>query len=360
VSRVGSLEFAPTHDNATPDDPHGHTLDLLRQHAWTWVSADYECISDSLEAWGSGSGSPPASAWPGGAQCPPTTHRVKAVRKPAECPDAVKTLVARHFGLDASSDLVVNATTGTAPDGGPTSMNASFTFPDKQHVEVFVSRRDNVYMRTPRQGADLARDLVAQCIAPARADPFDDWFAVGSALHGVSDGDQAMFDVWDAFSMLSPKYPGGKELNNRWKHFRGAHGVGTLLHMARTDNAAATEAVLRKHPYVFIGAIQTAASSSEERAAAAPADEPQQARSASLPTSLKSYAKGIAKHRPAWRLEPFLRFNTSRHTFTAMFAVLESDLFVHADGSVRRAAFQPRVRFFHPTTQRRLWQNCSS
>ncbi len=29
VSRIGSLKFADTHDDATPDAPHGHTLELL-------------------------------------------------------------------------------------------------------------------------------------------------------------------------------------------------------------------------------------------------------------------------------------------------------------------------------------------
>ncbi len=51
VSRVGELDFAATHDDATPTDPHDYTLSLLQQHAWTWVSREHTSISDRLTAW---------------------------------------------------------------------------------------------------------------------------------------------------------------------------------------------------------------------------------------------------------------------------------------------------------------------
>ena len=35
VSRVGAIEFADTHDSATPDGHHTFTLSLLQQHMWT-------------------------------------------------------------------------------------------------------------------------------------------------------------------------------------------------------------------------------------------------------------------------------------------------------------------------------------
>jgi hypothetical protein len=62
VSRIGSLEFAATYDEAMPDAPHDYTLELLRHHAWSWVSPHSECISDRLDAWISDSGSSPGGA----------------------------------------------------------------------------------------------------------------------------------------------------------------------------------------------------------------------------------------------------------------------------------------------------------
>jgi hypothetical protein len=65
VSRVGSLDFAATHDAATPSDPHGYTLALLRQHTWSCVEPDYERISERLNAW-SGAGCSRERAGPTG------------------------------------------------------------------------------------------------------------------------------------------------------------------------------------------------------------------------------------------------------------------------------------------------------
>jgi hypothetical protein len=65
-----------------------------------------------------------------------------------------------------------------------------------------------------------------------RADDYDDWVAVGMALHSVSD---SLLADWDNWSQQSTKYsPGCCE--KKWKSFkRQGVAIGTLGHMAKQD-----------------------------------------------------------------------------------------------------------------------------
>jgi len=69
-------------------------------------------------------------------------------------------------------------------------------------------------------------------LGPYRADDYDDWLAVGMALHSVSD---CLLSEWDNWSRQSSKYqPGCCE--KKWKSFKGQGvALGTLGQMAKQD-----------------------------------------------------------------------------------------------------------------------------
>ncbi|MBE9128711.1 MULTISPECIES: DUF3987 domain-containing protein [unclassified Coleofasciculus] len=71
-----------------------------------------------------------------------------------------------------------------------------------------------------------------------RADDYDDWLAVGMALHSIDD---SLLTEWDAWSRSSPKYKPG-ECEKKWKSFSssgnssfGKITIGTLGQMAKQD-----------------------------------------------------------------------------------------------------------------------------
>ena len=54
VSRVGNIEFAETHDDASPEGHHAFTLSLLEQHMWTTGSHGSLRLEERLREWKSG------------------------------------------------------------------------------------------------------------------------------------------------------------------------------------------------------------------------------------------------------------------------------------------------------------------
>lgn len=65
-----------------------------------------------------------------------------------------------------------------------------------------------------------------------RADDYDDWLAVGMALHSVDD---SLKSEWDNWSRQSPKYKQG-DCDKKWKSFkRQGVAIGTLAHIAKQD-----------------------------------------------------------------------------------------------------------------------------
>lgn len=69
-------------------------------------------------------------------------------------------------------------------------------------------------------------------LSPYRADDYEDWLAVGMALHSADD---SLLTEWDNWSQQSPKYtPGCCE--KKWKSFKGdKKSLGTLGYMAKQD-----------------------------------------------------------------------------------------------------------------------------
>ncbi len=69
-----------------------------------------------------------------------------------------------------------------------------------------------------------------------RADNYDEWLAVGMALHSI---DEELLSEWDKWSSQSAKYKPG-ECAKKWRSFSTGGGVtlGTLAHMAKQDGWA--------------------------------------------------------------------------------------------------------------------------
>jgi hypothetical protein len=67
---------------------------------------------------------------------------------------------------------------------------------------------------------------------PSRTDDYEDWLAVGMALHSVSD---SLLTEWDRWSQQSSKYKSG-ECQKKWQSFkRSGIAIGSLGAMAKRD-----------------------------------------------------------------------------------------------------------------------------
>ena len=84
----------------------------------------------------------------------------------------------------------------------------------------------------PRSDIDYALSYL-NALSSFRADDYDQWLAVGMALHSVDD---SLLDEWDRWSSQSAKYRAG-DCHRKWRSFSTGGGVklGTLAHMAKQD-----------------------------------------------------------------------------------------------------------------------------
>ncbi len=84
----------------------------------------------------------------------------------------------------------------------------------------------------PRSDIDYAISYL-NALSSLRADDYDQWLAVGMALHSVDD---SLLDEWDRWSARSAKYKSG-DCHRKWRSFSTGGGVklGTLAHMAKQD-----------------------------------------------------------------------------------------------------------------------------
>jgi hypothetical protein len=111
-------------------------------------------------------------------------------------------------------------------------IEAMLVEPEPQQSERYAT----AYTRKARTGEEWTNEEWALAYLSAlnsyRADDYDDWVAVGMALHSVSD---SLLADWDNWSQQSTKYsPGCCE--KKWKSFkRQGVAIGTLGHMAKQD-----------------------------------------------------------------------------------------------------------------------------
>ena len=270
VSRVGGIQFAETHDDATPDGQHEFTLSLLQQHMWTTGSLRAPepgappDLEERLRAWKvAASHTPPAcesNSLPASKK-PRTGFPARQDAGPlAPVPPAALALYAAHKGIPASSVTVLSNTLRLGEDTGSLTGDirvvrgtGARSDPERLHV----STMGNVFLAGAND-ANIATALVERALAPSRAASFTDWFAVGGALHAVAPS-PAMFAIWDHFSRLCPAKYAAKECAARWTSFNGKWSLGTLILMAREDDEQETAAILRSAPSVLIGNISPAA-----------------------------------------------------------------------------------------------------
>ncbi len=88
--------------------------------------------------------------------------------------------------------------------------------------------------QTAKQWTDIDFALsYLDALSYHRADNYDEWLAVGMALHSV---DEELLSEWDKWSNQSAKYKPG-ECAKKWRSFSTGGGVtlGTLAHMAKQD-----------------------------------------------------------------------------------------------------------------------------
>ena len=260
VSRVGTIQFADTHDGATPDGRHSFTLSLLQQHMWTiaaaaphaWAAAPD--LEERLRFWKQ-MRSPQDPRQPTAA--PPTKRKTTGSgdmlsgEDPKILHEALS-LYALHKRIPASSVALVSHTLRHCDDSGATAGNILVRVGDAA-TRLHVSARGNVYLAGAND-TSIAVALVERALAPSRADSFVDWYAVGGALHTV-DPSPAMFAVWDHFSQQCPAKYDTKECRDRWASFNGKVSLGTLIYKGREDNDAKTAAILRSAPSVLLGRL---------------------------------------------------------------------------------------------------------
>lgn len=73
-------------------------------------------------------------------------------------------------------------------------------------------------------------------LAPGRADHYDEWIAVGQALHAVSDG---LLPEWIEWSRRSERFKSDEDCERHWRSFHRGGGItlGTLVAKAREDGS---------------------------------------------------------------------------------------------------------------------------
>jgi putative DNA primase/helicase len=108
---------------------------------------------------------------------------------------------------------------------------------ESTHLEPELSTRPQTSYTAKRLPGEKWTDeewtlSYLEALNPYRADDYDNWLAVGMALHSVSD---SLLTEWDKWSQQSAKYkPGCCE--KKWKSFkRKGVAIGTLAHMAKQD-----------------------------------------------------------------------------------------------------------------------------
>jgi hypothetical protein len=97
-------------------------------------------------------------------------------------------------------------------------------------------RYPTAYSRKARTGEKWSDEEWALSYLSAlnsyRADDYDDWVAVGMALHSVSD---SLLPEWENWSRQSPKYKPG-DCEKKWKSFkRQGVAIGSLARIAKQD-----------------------------------------------------------------------------------------------------------------------------
>lgn len=103
----------------------------------------------------------------------------------------------------------------------------------KLHSQIFGKSLNHTRNFVSDEELTLARQLVAECLSPKRAENYEEWIKVGWTLRNI---DYRLLDAWMDFSKCSSKYIEG-ECNGLWDKMRiDTLGMGTLRWWASLDN----------------------------------------------------------------------------------------------------------------------------
>jgi len=87
---------------------------------------------------------------------------------------------------------------------------------------------------TSSEELDTCKAIV-KILKQERSDVYNDWFAIGSALHTVLNGSEEGLILFKEFSSRSSKYV-EKNCENLWGKFKGEYKKGTLIYYFNKDN----------------------------------------------------------------------------------------------------------------------------
>ena len=124
-------------------------------------------------------------------------------------------------------------------------------------------------MQPPIEHRDNPTDSErARCYLEAlnstRADDYDDWIAVGMALHSL--GDQSLLSDWKTWSGTSSKHNPG-DCDKKWKGFKaGGTNLGTLGHFAKQDGWRPAPKSVQAVPNRATSAMPSPAQSNSDQA----------------------------------------------------------------------------------------------
>ena len=119
----------------------------------------------------------------------------------------------------------------------------------KLHSQVFGKSLNHTRNIASDEDLTLARQLVAECLTPKRAENYDEWVKVGWTLRNI---DYRLLDTWIEFSKCSSKYIEG-ECNALWDKMRvDTLGMGTLRWWASMDNPMKYKEILDQSAVTLI------------------------------------------------------------------------------------------------------------
>lgn len=146
------------------------------------------------------------------------------------------------------SDLVRKLASAREVGGG----GVRSTGPNQGGASEFRAARDPTSAESPEQLAQLVA-----CLAPARADDYDQWIRVAAALQWAArceEDREALFATFLEFSKPSPKFRDEADCRATWDSFGPGSNhprpvtTGTLCSMAKEDNRDAYDAWRRAWP----------------------------------------------------------------------------------------------------------------
>lgn len=119
----------------------------------------------------------------------------------------------------------------------------------KLHSQIFAKSLNHTRNFVSDEELTLARQLVAECLSPKRAENYEEWIKVGWTLRNI---DHRLLDTWMDFSRCSSKYIEG-ECNGLWDKMRiDTLGMGTLRWWASIDNPMKYQEILDQSAIALI------------------------------------------------------------------------------------------------------------